>query len=225
MAYVDRTAPERAKRYRERRKKEDEARGRSDINPKNYKGDLPVQVWLDSRYLATMSNYLDEKGVQTRFLSEVIRETLEWIVDSLVEQGQVNMIDDTMLARDIIATKYRINLNSSGRGLKNLQHNMVLTERRRSIISNQPLKDFRDSRIYKDDDIDVEEVRRETEEQLRKIEAMKKEAMDKDVERQKAAAMNDPRVVRLEGESETVKSNVDRNLEKMKKADEALERF
>jgi hypothetical protein len=171
-----------------------------------------------------MSNYLDEKGVQTRFLSEVIRETLEWIVDSLVEQGQVNMIDDTMLARDIIATKYRINLNSSGRGLKNLQHNMVLTERRRGIISNQPLKDFRDSRIY-EDDIDVEEVRRETEEQLRKVEAMKKEAMDKDVERQKAAAINSPHVVHLGGESETVKSNIDRNLEKMKKADEALERF
>ena len=45
--------------FKEREYKEDSTRGSSLINPLNYKGDVLVQVWVDSRVLATLCRWLD----------------------------------------------------------------------------------------------------------------------------------------------------------------------
>lgn len=109
----------------------DETRGSSKMNPVKYKGDALVQVWVDSRVLATLSNWLDIEGNFTRFLSEVIRDSLQVLCDSLVENGKAVMIDDTVEARKLLERKYRVNLNPKGRGKKNKLHNIVLSEKRK----------------------------------------------------------------------------------------------
>ena len=113
--------------------KVDATKGSSLINPERYKGDVLVQVWVDSRILATLSAWLDKKGVITRFMSQVIKEPLRVLVEHLVEDGEVEMVDETIIARDILQRKYHINLNPRGRGGKNILHNIVLSERRKEI--------------------------------------------------------------------------------------------
>ena len=113
--------------------KVDATRGSSMINPERYKGDVLVQVWVDSRILATLSNWLDKKGVITRFMSQVIKEPLRVLVEHLVEDGEVEMVDDTVVARDLLQRKYQINLNPRGRGGKNILHNVVLSDRRKNL--------------------------------------------------------------------------------------------
>jgi len=144
MVYVDRTAGERQRRYREKRKMEDETRGStSDLNPKSFKKDMTVQAWMDSRYIATLSRYLDEE-YRTKYLSEVLQEGIRILVDSLVKAGKVKMIEGSDEARDELEWKYRIDLRKYfRRGAKNAVHNDVLTERVRenridSIKINEP---------------------------------------------------------------------------------------
>lgn len=114
---------------------EDETRGSGKISPRHYKGDVITQVWLDSRMLATLSVYLDTEGVMTRFLSEVVREILEMVVANLVRDDRVKMIEDTDDARNMLQTRYRLNLNPRNRkgdliGGKNLAHNQILSGRK-----------------------------------------------------------------------------------------------
>jgi len=110
--------------------KEDSTKGSSLIQPLNYKGDVLTQAWVDSRVLATLSNWLDSKGFYARSMSEVARRPLEVLMEHLVETGQVNVVDDTVVARELLAKRYRVKLNRGGRGGKNVLHNQVLSEQR-----------------------------------------------------------------------------------------------
>ena len=110
--------------------KEDSTDGQfSVLNPVQFKGDALVQVWMDSRELATISNWLDKTGAYTRFLSEVVKDSIHRLCVEIVESGEVDMVEDTNVARSIIEQKFRINLNPDGRGEKNALHNIVLSER------------------------------------------------------------------------------------------------
>jgi len=110
--------------------KVDSTRGKALVMPKRYKGDVMIQVWIDSRVLATLSSWLDKEGMMTRFMSDVVRDSLKTFCDYLVDIGEVEMIDDTLLARDVLQSKYRVNLNAGSRGKRNIQHNKVLSEDR-----------------------------------------------------------------------------------------------
>ena len=132
--------------------KEDSTRGGSIINPLNYKGDVLVQVWMDSRILATLCNWLDSHGTYTRHLSEVTRRPLEVLTNLLVENDEVELVDDTIEARNQLERHYGVNLNVGGRGTKNVMHNIQLSVRRdelatylgrgkRSDDVSRPLKD------------------------------------------------------------------------------------
>lgn len=118
------------------------------LNPITFKGDALIQVWLDSRELATISEWLDNNGYRTRFMSEVVKEGLHILCEDLVEDGEVEMIEDTVEARRIIEDKYRICLNpktarsqqsieykdTRRRGEKNLLHNIILSERKKEAV-------------------------------------------------------------------------------------------
>ena len=110
--------------------KEDSTRGKSLLMPKKYKNDAHVQVWIDSRKLATLSRWLDENGLVTRFLSDVVRLTLDQVVASLTNEGKFKLIESCAEAREMLERKYRVNLNPRGRGEKNLLHNLVLDSRK-----------------------------------------------------------------------------------------------
>lgn len=114
----------------EMEREEDVTRGRGMAEPTSYKGDALVQSWVDSRYLAVLSNWLESQDARPRYMSEVVNWTIEAVVDSLVEQGKVKMVEDTVEAREMLIEKYRVNLNPSGRGLKNALHNTVLSSNR-----------------------------------------------------------------------------------------------
>ena len=123
----------RAYKKREIEKKVDSTHGSSDYNPVTYKGDVMVQVWLDSRLLATLSNWLEELDDYPRFMSEVVRRPLEILVEHLISEGKLSMIDNTATARRMLQGKYRINLNKDGRGKKNVMHNLILSDRLGSV--------------------------------------------------------------------------------------------
>ena len=112
--------------------KQDSTRGKSIINPLNYKGDVLVQVWMDSRVLATMSNWLDGQEMYTRFMSQVVRRSMEEFCDALVNNHNLSMISHTGDARRLLERKYGVKLDSrkGGKGGKNKLHNLILSDRR-----------------------------------------------------------------------------------------------
>ena len=101
------------------------------INPKSFKGDVVVQAWIDARELATISDWLDKSGSFTRFLSEVVKDSLHLLCGELVDSGEVDMVEDSNKARYMLEKKYRVNLNPNRRGEKNALHNKVLSDRKR----------------------------------------------------------------------------------------------
>lgn len=125
-------------RHREIVKKKDSTKGSSDFIPLTYKGDVLVQVWVDSRILATLSNWLEEYDNYPRFMSEVVRRPLEILIDHIVKEGDIDMIEDTTTARRMLEERYRINLNRDGRGKKNVMHNTILSGNRSS-LSGMPM--------------------------------------------------------------------------------------
>lgn len=116
-------------------KEVDSTRGKSGLDPVNYKGDVLVQVWIDSRVLATLSSWLENLNEYPRFMSEVVRRPLEVLVEHLINKGEVAMIDDTATARRMLQGRYRINLNKGDRGGKNVLHNHILSDRRGELSS------------------------------------------------------------------------------------------
>lgn len=109
---------------------EDSTKGNSMINPLNYKGDVLVQVWIDSRVLATLCRWLDKQGTYSRFMSQVVRRPLEVLADTLVDGGDVEVVDDTSEARVMLERRFGVDLSRGGRGTKNKMHNVVLSARR-----------------------------------------------------------------------------------------------
>jgi len=111
----------------------DSTRGSSVMNPLNYKGDVLVQVWLDSRVIATLGQWLEKCGTYPRFMSQVVRVPLEALVTQLTEDGEVELIDDTAVARAMLENRFGVKLNRGGRGKKNALHNQILSDRRGSL--------------------------------------------------------------------------------------------
>lgn len=238
---VDRTSSERGRRYRNRVKLEDSTRGNSAISPEKYKKDIPVQAWMESRYLATLSEWLDKDQdvySRTRTLSEVLQEGVRLLVEHLVRRGEVDMVDDPLAAQNMLVMKYRISIRKGygARGKNNSIHNQVLTERRREIAGSveniEPLRDIRERPV---NEVNLgrmripEKDRELIEEQVRIYKELEQRDLDKEVEKQKAAAMDSPHF-RKEPEreltaDEVAEINTKRNLEKMAAADKALEDF
>jgi len=117
------------RKQKEKEYKVDSTKGNSVLDPKTYKGDALVQVWMDSRVLATLSRWLDKEGNVTRFMSEVVKESLKILVKHLIRTDAIDMSEDIDEARFMLSRKYGVNLNPSGRGEKNLQHNQALSNR------------------------------------------------------------------------------------------------
>lgn len=115
---------------REKEYKVDSTKGGSMLNPLNYKGDVLVQVWMDSRVLATLCKWLDLQGTHTRFMSQTVRVPLESVVQMLVNNSDVEMVDDTAEARRMLERRFNVDLNRGGRGHKNILHNVALSDRR-----------------------------------------------------------------------------------------------
>lgn len=114
--------------------REDSTKGNSMIDPRSYKGELNVQVWLDSRKVAMISNWLDEEGRQTVYISEVVRECVDIVADHLIEKGWVKKIETVQVARDLLSAKYRTRFRK--KGVRNRLHNSVLDDRRINSIYN-----------------------------------------------------------------------------------------
>lgn len=114
-------------RYVKGEYKEDSTRGKAIMRPKTYKGDSLISIWLDRRKLAALSIWLDSNGLTTRFISDVVRNTLDQVYEKLLDSGAIEELDVTM-AGDILRAKYKIDLNPQGRGERNLLHNLQLDE-------------------------------------------------------------------------------------------------
>ena len=73
--------------------KEDSTRGRSPrIDPKSYKPDVLVQVWIEARELVMINQWLDKVGYQTRFMSQIVKFTMSIVLDQLLAAGEVDKI-------------------------------------------------------------------------------------------------------------------------------------
>lgn len=113
--------------------KKDETRGRSILQPINYKCDTLVQVWIDARVLATLDQWMEMNGIFPRSFSEVARRPLEMLVETLVSDGLAKMVEETVIARHSLERRYRVKLNKGDRGKKNALHNQILTEGRKEL--------------------------------------------------------------------------------------------
>jgi hypothetical protein len=157
--------------------KEDSTRGKALVRPRSYKGDSLVQAWVDRRKLAMLSIWLDNGGYNTRHLSEVVKLTIDEVVERLIESGIVKKIEFTGEATQIIAMKYKADLNPSGRGLRNLSHNLHLDEMRRG-------KAFEGEISYVSRDPEMEDVRETTRKMVEKYRELEKAGFPCDREKQ-----------------------------------------
>ena len=114
----------------------DSTRGLSMINPLNYKGDVLVQVWVDSRVLATLMHWLDAQGTYPAYMSQVVRRPLEVLTDVLVNGGDATLIDNTVEAREMLQRRFKVDLSRGGRGEKNKIHNITLSMRREDLAES-----------------------------------------------------------------------------------------
>lgn len=174
------------------RYKVDSTSGGSLINPVNYKGDVMVQVWMDSRVLATICRWMENEGEIPRFLSHVVRIPLEMLADHLVEDGKVEMVDDTLEARILLEGRFHVNLNKGRKGMKNLMHNVTLSGRRGTDLGSRAGGGI-DYRRPEEIEPIVKKGQEEVVAEYRKEEARKKKEMDeikeKEVEKAKAAGI------------------------------------
>ena len=111
--------------------KEDSTKGGARILPVSYKGDALVQAWIDTRKLLVLDRWLNKGGYVTRFLSDLIKFTIDEVVEQLVSAGIEQKVEFTKDAREILIGKYRCALNPSGRGKRNLLHNTHMDEIRK----------------------------------------------------------------------------------------------
>jgi hypothetical protein len=113
--------------------KEDVTRGKySIVNPKTYKGDSLVQAWLERRKLAGICEYMDTHGSkeeQPRFMSDILRFVIDRAYEQLVSAGLCREWE-ILPAGEYLESKFRIELNPQERGKKNLNHNLILQERK-----------------------------------------------------------------------------------------------
>ena len=155
----------------------DSTRGKSMIDPKSYKADVYCQSWLNSRMLATLSVWLDNNGLVTRHLSDVVRLTMDQVLRHIVDNGSVQLIEDTKEARELLEMKYRVNLNPNNRGEKNLIHNMTLDERRReySRDANQAIQPIgeQSNRMRRPSENEIREALKIVDDEAREVQRLK----------------------------------------------------
>ena len=170
-------------RYDRHLKVEDSTKGKADVNPKRYKGDVYTQAWMDARKLATLSIWLDDAGYRTRFLSEVVKFTIDMVLEHLIDSGNVKMIEFTEEARDILEAKYRTNLNPGGRGKRNVLHNMVLDDRRKGMKTGEYRSDSNFTHNFEDrENLSVQTKDDKQPKNNRAIDNVSKEDLNKMVE-------------------------------------------
>jgi len=116
--------------------KEDSTKGGARMQPLNYKGDVLTQVWVDGRILATLSRWLEKNDYYPRSMSEVVREPLRILVETLVDNGHIEMVEDTIEAREHLQRRFRVDLSRGGRGIRNQLHNQILSEERKELNIN-----------------------------------------------------------------------------------------
>lgn len=178
-------------RYRTEPYKEDSTDGKSVINPIRYKGDVLVQVWVDSRVLASLALWLEKSGKFPRFMSDVVRIPLYSMLDVLAEAGDAEMIDDTSEARKLLERWFRVNLNRGDKGMKNILHNQVLSDRRKDLAERiSKVDSYKDvvipARKRKADSKVVDEALR----RYRELEESEgKKLVDKEVKRAEASGI------------------------------------
>jgi hypothetical protein len=194
---------------------------------------VPVQGRVDLRTLATFALYWESQGYLIDSMSKLISWTIDAFKEVLVSnKPEINDVSTLEEACEILATKGLMNRTlmnkaerkiNQARGLENIRLDGWDIDKNSNIYKELHPKNQVSPfpGMVKND----KPIRSEVEEYYAEREREKEEEQRVNIERQKANAMKSGRVVHLEGESETVKSNIDRNLEKMKKADEALERF
>lgn len=124
----------RQQRYRDKIKAVDSTCGNSAIDPATYKRDVPVQVWLESRHLASLSEWLD-KFARTKYLSDIVADSIRVLVENLIESGEMEMVESPIEAREMLEWKYRVKLplDRGSRGRNNARHNAVLTAKREEL--------------------------------------------------------------------------------------------
>jgi hypothetical protein len=81
---------------------EDSTRGKALVKPRSYKKDALVQAWVDRRKLAMLSVWLDEGGYKTRYMSDLIKYTIDEVVESLIVNKVVDKIEFTTDAVEIM---------------------------------------------------------------------------------------------------------------------------
>ena len=113
------------KEYVEGNYKVDSTKGKAKLMPLKYKGDINAQAWLDSRELATISNWLEGRGVRTRYVSELIRECVSLISSKLVNSGLERPVELSSDAHAILSARYGVRFDDR-RGKRNRLHNSVL---------------------------------------------------------------------------------------------------
>jgi len=120
-------------------------KGKSRLDPKEYKPDALVQVWLDRRKLALLSKWIDSdggyNGRQTKWLSEVVRFTLDMVVEMLTNEGWE--LEGVAESSQLLERKYGIKpggLNPGGKGGKNKLNNLLLDGRRGESLTMTEMK-------------------------------------------------------------------------------------
>ena len=110
----------------------DSTRGSALSNPETYKRDVPMQVWLQSRHLATLMKWIENEGIVglIRFRSDILKIVVEQLVIHLTESGAVRMIDTAQEAHAILEGRFGVPCNPDDKGKRNTLHNFELDERR-----------------------------------------------------------------------------------------------
>ena len=163
---------------REKGFKEDSTKGKARMIPVNYKGDVIVQAWLDARKLLVLSRWLDKGGYNTQNLSNIIKFTVDEIVEQLISSGMEQKVEYTKDARTLLEDKYRCDLNPSGRGERNMVHNMRLDDiRKGNAYENEKGQIPASSTVEKD-------ARSATEKALEEYRRMEKEGFPSDKKRE-----------------------------------------
>lgn len=108
---------------------EDSTVGKSVLNPITYKRDVFVQVWIQSRYLAILDQWLEDGGIRNKYMAGIVNKTIEQVINSLMESGEIKNLLTCQGARDYLEFKFNTKLNIANRGKKNILHNLHLDSR------------------------------------------------------------------------------------------------
>ena len=110
---------------------ENSTRGNAKMIPVEYKKDVIVQAWVDARKLVVLDRWLNRSGYTTKFISNIIQFTVDEVVEQVIALGHVQKVEYTKDARILLDDKFKTDLNPSGRGERNVSHNLRLDDVRK----------------------------------------------------------------------------------------------